>query len=217
MASSSLSYAGHAISQLVYFFKLIITNIVTGKQIKYRNLYKATKPVISHGLWTGVPDLDAIAQLTTTETLYAGTTTDTVPIGKYFPQSAMNLAFRREILPALYFPPMGMETVGFDRFGDIWAGVIAKKVCDHLGWSVVSGAPWVEHRRASNVWANLRKEAPGMERNEEFWEIIDGLEITDYTARGCVTEIAYGLQTSSDPYLQTLASNLLTWLDLLPH
>ena len=45
----------------------------------------------------------------------------------------MSLAFRIEALPLMYLPLMG-EGQPYDRFDNIWGGVIAKRVCDHLGW-----------------------------------------------------------------------------------
>jgi len=35
----------------------------------------------------------------------------------------------------------------YRRFDDIWFGVIAKRICDHLGWSIAVGDPHVHHGR----------------------------------------------------------------------
>lgn len=65
----------------------------------------------------------------------------------------------------------------FDRFGDIWCGIVAKKFCDAYGLLVTSGMPYVNHSRASNPFTNLRKEANGIAVNEKFWELIDGFDV----------------------------------------
>lgn len=104
----------------------------------------------------------------------------------------MNLAFKPEIIPAPYFLLMG-HGYEFDRFGDIWSGIILKKICDHLGYAITSGEPVVHHRRASNVWANLRKEDPGLEVNEEFWRVIDKVCLSGKTFVECYQEIARSL------------------------
>ena len=66
-----------------------------------------------------------------------------------------------------------MTKLPFDRFGDIWCGIIMKKICDELDWAVSSGTPYIRHERASNPFTNLKKEANGVEVNERFWEYID--------------------------------------------
>jgi len=123
---------------------------------------------ISHGVWQGVKDWDAPTQLTLGNrdvTFYRGV----IPKGCLYPMCGMNLAFKRDMLPYMYFAPMGYR-VGLDRFADIWCGVISKNICDINGWGVVTGYAEVLHDRASNVWNNLQKEAKGLEMNEGFWE-----------------------------------------------
>lgn len=179
--------------------------------LPYMNTEILHTPVISHGLWSGVPDLDAPTQLVNPEQRASGVA-GLVRRNTYFPMCGMNLAFRREILPAMLWPPMGPEH-GFERFGDIWAGVIAKKVCDHLGWPVMNGYAWVEHRRASNVLSNLVKEAPGIVENEEFWQIIDEVDLGKARdPEDCIDCIAIELALHEKEYYRTLAEWLNRWL-----
>lgn len=122
--------------------------------------------VMSHGVWHGVKDWDAPTQLVLGNRdvqFYQGV----IPKGCLFPMCGMNLAFKRKLLPYMYFAPM---TDGIDRFADIWCGIEAKKVIDNNGWAVVSGNAHVFHERASNVWKNLQKEAKGLEMNENYGE-----------------------------------------------
>jgi reversibly glycosylated polypeptide/UDP-arabinopyranose mutase len=102
--------------------------------------------VLSHGLWYGIPDLDAPTQLVSPSLKLTSVETRVMPRGTYFPMCGMNLAFTPALAPAMYFLLMG-EGWPYDRFDDIWAGVLVKKVCDHLGLAVASGEPVVEHRR----------------------------------------------------------------------
>src|SRR3989304_8796386 len=82
------------------------------------------------------------------------------------------------------------ESWGFERFGDIWSGVIFKKIADHLGYAIASGYPIIWHAKASNEFANLKKEASGIKINETFWEIIDTIELEGQSFQECYLEIA---------------------------
>jgi hypothetical protein len=129
---------------------------------------------LSHGLWSGVPDLDAPTWLHYPDLRLPPTpagTTQAIPRGVFFPMCGMNLAWRPALTPALYFGLFG-PAYGFDQFDDIWAGVLVKKVCDHLGYAVRSGAPSVRHRKQSDVYVNLLKQTPGMEMNEHLWQAV---------------------------------------------
>lgn len=123
--------------------------------------------VVSHGVWHGVKDWDAPTQLVRGNPdvdFYKGH----FPKGVYFPFCGMNVAFKAKALPYMYYAPMGYR-VKLDRFGDIWLGINLKRECDDRDWAIATGYSAVKHERASNVWANLRKEAPGLELNEEYW------------------------------------------------
>jgi reversibly glycosylated polypeptide/UDP-arabinopyranose mutase len=92
-----------------------------------------------------------------------------IPKGVFYPMCGMNIAFKRKMLPYMYFAPMG-HRVGMDRFGDIWCGIESKKVIDKKGWAVITGLASVKHKRASNVFTNLVKEAKGLGLNETYWK-----------------------------------------------
>ena len=124
--------------------------------------------VLSHGVWEGVKDWDAPTQLirgNPDASFYRGP----IPKGVFYPMCAMNLAFKRKMIPYMYQAPMGNK-VGIDRFADIWSGIESKKIIDVKGWAVVSGYSTVKHTRASNVFANLQKEAKGLAMNENYGE-----------------------------------------------
>ena len=124
--------------------------------------------VLSHGIWWGIKDYDAPTQLVKGNPdveFYTGP----IPKGTYFPFCGMNVAFKRKMLPYMYWAPMGPK-VGLDRFADIWLGIVSKRIIDEKGWAVVTGYASVFHERASNVFKNLVKEAKGLGLNENFWE-----------------------------------------------
>lgn len=169
--------------------------------------------VVSHGLWAGIPDLDAPTQLVLSDLrLNCSPGVKVIPRGTYFPMSGMNLAFSPTVAPALYFLLMGRDWP-YDRFDDIWAGILVKKVCDHLGLAVCSGEPLVEHRRASNVFKNLQKEAAGIEVNEYFWRAVDSVRLEGDTVRDCYKELAQKLPLEG-PYWDKLREAMIIWADL---
>jgi hypothetical protein len=67
----------------------------------------------------------------------------------------MNVGFRREALPAVYFQHQ------FLRHDDIFAGFVAQRVLENHGYGFVSGGAVVQHNRASNPEVNWEKEKPG--------------------------------------------------------
>lgn len=188
--------------------------------IPFRQQHRSLPCAVSHGLWLGTPDLDAPTQLTSPGlTLYDKPAYNRIlPAGSYAPLSAMNLAFTRSIAPAFFFPPMatGCPDHGYDRFGDIWAGIIAKKICDHLRLAVHSGSPWVRHERASDPFTNLIKEAKATKANEEFWRYVDSAPLRSSSVAGCVLDIADHLGYQLNTYCTLLSQRLREWIALLP-
>lgn len=181
--------------------------------LPYRNLGVATKTVLSVGLWEGKPDFDAIQTLSGADERLTLPETRVLPLGQYVPICGMNLAFKREITPLMYFPLQG-EGRPYSRFDDIWMGVICKKICDHLGLMITVGRPYVHHKKASDPFANLVKEAPGVAFNETFWEDIDGVRLTGDTPLSCMTELGYELAAMNDPYMRDLGGAMQTWASL---
>jgi reversibly glycosylated polypeptide / UDP-arabinopyranose mutase len=132
---------------------------------------------VSHGGWTNVPDLDAHTQLTTQsygmgrEEQYSGV----IPKGCYFSMCGMNLAWKPEMTPGMYFPLMGKYNgYEIDRSGDIFCGYAIKKVCDHNDWGIITGKPFCHHTRASNPWQNLIKEDKFYRYQELFLTSLEG-------------------------------------------
>jgi hypothetical protein len=127
--------------------------------------------LLSHGLWCGTPDLDAIGTFSEIENTALLTHyrplpgVRAVPSGQLIPICGMNIAFPVELLWAMYWPIQGGRYRWFD---DIWGGLIAQKVIESLGGTVTTGEPHVFHSRASNPFVNLEKEAPGVAAHERY-------------------------------------------------
>jgi hypothetical protein len=122
---------------------------------------------VSHGVWEGTKDYDAPTKLVKGNlpvTFYKGP----VPKGVFIPVCGMNLAFRREALPYVYFAPMGNQ-LGVNRFDDIWMGITLKREFDALNKAMVTGFSTVHHDCKSDVFKNLQQEARGIALNETFW------------------------------------------------
>lgn len=181
--------------------------------IPYHATERSVQCVLNHGLWTGVPDFDAPTQLLSSRIGGEFVPRDqTIPRGRYFPMCGMNLAWRAALTPAMYFLLMG-QGEPYDRFGDIWCGVAAKRICDHLLLGVNSGRPLVRHQRASNVWANLRKEAAGLAVNEEYWQAVDRVHLNGSTVAGCYRELGERLSLTGD-YWDRLKRAMCEWAAL---
>jgi reversibly glycosylated polypeptide / UDP-arabinopyranose mutase len=188
--------------------------------LPYRNLGTLNPaPALSVGLWTGIPDLDAINALAKgtgsgAELVDAATTRVMAP-QQLFPMSGMNLALRGELACLMYYPPMG-EGSPYRRFDDIWCGLVVQRVCRHLGLPIVCGRPFVEHRRASNPFANLEKEAAGVTANERAWELVDSIELSASEPLAAMRELGRGMREAAagDAYFQRWGAGIQSWCEL---
>ena len=186
--------------------------------------------VASQGLWTDVPDLDAVRILQDGDLLGQARTRlaadhydgDFVAAeGQYLTVCSMNLAFRREVVPAFYQLPMDDNPWGVGRFDDIWSGVFLKRACDVLGKQIVSGEPLCVHEKAPrSTFADLANEAPALELNEHLWEVIDGVGADANTFaeayRAMARELASGdFDLRNGAFLNYVGEHMLAWLACL--
>lgn len=123
--------------------------------------------VLSHGPWLGVADWDAPTQLVQGN-VKVGFYTGPVPRGIDFSICGMNLAFKRKLLPYVYYAPVKMFK-GAERFDDIWMGRHLKQYIDTNGMAIMTGYGPVLHERASDPFKNLVQEAVGIGINEDYW------------------------------------------------
>jgi hypothetical protein len=187
--------------------------------------------VASQGLWTNVPDLDAVrilmdgdlqgqAQTRTTREDFTG---DFVASeGNYLTVCSMNLAFEREVIPAFYQLPMDDNAWDVGRFDDIWSGVFLKRACDVLGDDIYNGYPLCQHNKAPrSTFDDLTNEVAGLELNEHLWEIIDdvGGDADSYAGvfEAMADRLAEGdwSQYNNGAFFTHVGEHMRDWLDCL--
>jgi hypothetical protein len=187
--------------------------------------------VASQGLWTNVPDLDAVRILmdgdldgqAQTRTTSADFTNDFVAApGQYLTVCSMNLAFRREVIPAFYQLPMDDNEWDVGRFDDIWSGVFLKRACDVLGKQIYNGYPLCEHNKAPrSTFDDLTNEVAGLELNEHLWEIIADVGGDARTYAGVFEAMGRELATgdfsayNNGAFFNHVGEHMLDWLDCL--
>ncbi|USZ68422.1 alpha-1 4-glucan-protein synthase [Halorussus salilacus] len=187
--------------------------------------------VASQGLWTNVPDLDAVRILmdgdlqgqAQTRTSADDYDRDFVAArGNYLTVCSMNLAFRREIVPAFYQLPMDENRWDVGRFDDIWSGVFLKRACDLLGKRIYNGRPLCEHNKAPrSTFDDLNNEVPGLELNEHLWEVVDeaGDDADSYAGvfEAMATELAEGdfEEYNNGAFFNYVGEYMLDWLAAL--
>lgn len=161
-------------------------NSVKPRGIPFYNVGKLNNVVLNHGLWTNVLDYDAPFQLANPIKERFSYDNRLVPRGQYFPMCGMNVMWNADVTVLMYHLLMGqkldngnLKKLPFDRFGDIWAGIFMKKIVDHAGLSVSTGMPYIRHERASNPFTNLKKEANGIEVNEDLWDFVDNVKLPE--------------------------------------
>lgn len=187
-------------------------NAIYPRGVPY-GIREESRVMLNHGLWSNIPDLDAPTSLQFPNLrLQPAEKSEVIPLHNYYAMCGMNLAFNAEIAPLMYFGLQGSD-YPYDRFDDIWAGIFSKKILDHLRYAVTSGRPSVEHRKQSNVFRNLIKEAPGIEVNEVLWKVVDQVELTETTPISCYRELMEKIELH-DEYFEKLKEATQLWLDL---
>lgn len=185
--------------------------------------------VCSQGLWTNVPDLDAVRILmdgdmngqARTRTMMSDFTGNFVAApGHYLTVCSMNLAFRREVIPAFYQLPMDDNPWKIGRFDDIWSGVFLKRAADARGEQIVTGHPVCQHNKAPrSTFKDLSAEVPALELNEYLWQILEGSPVRGATYAELMTEMAAAVE-GVDPkkhvngdYLAYMARAMRRWVE----
>jgi hypothetical protein len=149
---------------------------LTTSQLQMRGFpYQDRQPstvAVQYGGWHGVLDYDARTQLDHPRgpERFKGVVLP-VPLGTAVTGCIMNCAFRREVTPIMWQLPL--LDGRYNRWGDIWSGLIQKRVLDRIGQvMVVNGKASVLHERASDPNVNLERETPGIPFNENLWRSI---------------------------------------------
>ena len=187
--------------------------------------------VLNMGLWLGHPDLGAL-----TLAYHGGLDgrcvikskacrRDKVVVGEdtYFAVCSMNTSFKTRIMPAFY--QLYMNTLGIDRFDDIWSGLFLKKIVDHLGEKMCLGKPLCVHtKRGRDVFKDLRKELEGVVINEKLWRIIDEAELSSKSYADCYLELAEHIDKNVErqfkepihvKFMKLQVEKMRTWVEAL--
>lgn len=136
---------------------------------------------VSHGVWYGVKDWDAPTQLVLGNpdvSFFQGP----VPKGPLMAVCGMNLAFKRKLLPYVYYAPVA-QYPGVERFDDIFMGIHLKRWLDNHDLALVTGYAAVLHERASDVFKNLTREAEGIRLLEDYNSHADEDFFMDYMGK----------------------------------
>jgi hypothetical protein len=130
---------------------------------------KETPVWVSHGVWKNIPDLDAPTQLVLGDSPSVEFYRGPIPNGVMFPFCGMNVAFRKEALPFMYWAPV-RDLRGAERFDDIWMGINMIPQVQEAGGAIVTGMASCVHTRLSDTMKNLGQEHYGIALNERYWQ-----------------------------------------------
>ncbi|XP_048324016.2 probable UDP-arabinopyranose mutase 5 [Ziziphus jujuba] len=179
---------------------------------------------LSCGLWLNLADYDA-----PTQALKGGQRNSryvdavlTVPARALMPLSGINIAFDRELVGPTLFPAFRLAKEGkfrWETVEDIWSGMCAKVICDHLGLGVKSGLPYVWRTERGNAIDSLKKEWEGVKLMEEVVPFFQSVRLNREIVKteDCVLEVAKQVKEQlgqSDPVFTRAAEAMVEWVKL---
>lgn len=134
---------------------------------------KPAKVMVQYGGWSGILDYDATTQIDMIRIPDEEFRPYVMPVPQGAPVTccAMNMAWLTEWAPIMWQLPL--HNGKFNRWGDIWSGLLQKLVVDYMGGvMVVNGLASVRHDRASDPHANQLKEAHGIDIHNTLWDTL---------------------------------------------
>ncbi|MFC2048067.1 hypothetical protein ACFLSK_01390 [Chloroflexota bacterium] len=188
----------------------------------------SARVAINAGLWLGNPDVDAVTNLhEPVKTVSMTSEQIMLARGTFAPINTQNTAFHCDVLPCFYYIIMGAQIDGYtiDRYGDIWAGLFAKKVIDQVGDGVTFGHPVADHRRnIHDLFKDLQNELWGMILTDKVVPVVESLRLTETTYSNVYLELAERIRTVTDrsheineptkAYFSQIASAMEVWVDV---
>ncbi|RDY01815.1 putative UDP-arabinopyranose mutase 5, partial [Mucuna pruriens] len=179
---------------------------------------------LSCGLWLNLADLDAPTQALKPDqrNLRYVDAVLTVPVRSMVPVSGINIAFNREAIGPALVPAMRLGGEGklrWETVEDIWCGMCVKVICDHLGFGVKSGLPYVWRTERGNAIESLKKEWEGVKMMEDVVPFFQSLRLSQSatTAEDCVVEMAKIVREKLgkvDPMFSQAAEAMEEWVKL---
>jgi len=154
---------------------------------------------VNAGLWLGDPDIDAFARLThkieSVDMKIDFAPTFALAFGTWAPFDSQNTAFDRSVIPAYFLSPY----VG--RYDDIFAGLIVRRIADHLGQHISFGQPLVRQvRNPHNLLVDFDRERFGYETCDRFCELLRRSKLTKQDYLGCAREIVNWMEGELVPF-----------------
>ncbi|KAL6973500.1 putative UDP-arabinopyranose mutase 2 [Sarracenia purpurea var. burkii] len=91
-------------------------------------------------------------------------------------------------------------------------------ICDHLGYGVKTGLPYIWHSKASNPFVNLKKEYKGIYWQEELIPFFQSATLPKEctTVQKCYIELSKQVKAKLgkvDEYFLKLADAMVTWIE----
>jgi hypothetical protein len=192
---------------------------------------RPANPIFSLGIWKGVFDVNGIDKLQGPAYVHPDVSLKhlsvTVAPGKLISVCSGSMAFRREVLPAVYQLPMHVEAMPgwvIDRCGDIWGGWILKTLMDLKGDGMAAGGPLVHHSIEGPNTKNLWKEHIFHLVTDEYLEVLASAAAELKPARyeemmGALADIFARDASRRSPllrgYMRHLADCMGTWAEIL--
>lgn len=209
------AYEDHFKPQYCPHYNYVDISALLGYQYQLRGypytIRKTHDIAAQYGVWLKIADYDAITSIEKDISDEMNIKRTVSPVPKYsgFTACIMNVAISHKYLPVMYQLLMG-KAVGYDRFDDIWSGLLLKKITDHFEDVVlINGSARILHDRASNPYNNLMKELPAMAKNETIWKELLNMELTGTTPLECYKELA------NSNILPDQKRAMLTWTTII--
>jgi len=183
--------------------------------------------VLNMGLWTDKPDVDAVTNLSLPSLESTGIRRDLrqekLPEKCFMPINTQNTAFLREVAPAFFCVPYGtIHGLYCGRYDDVWGGLFAQKVIQHMGVRVTVGRPLTIHKRnLHNILDDLSKEYWGMMLTEDLVKAVESIELDGKTYADSYIDLAKKLERRfaehSDieirRYLRMIFNSMIVWAE----
>lgn len=165
--------------------------------------------VVNAGLWLEVPDADAMSHLDCPArvTGFRPDAPQRLLVGRGVRTvfNSQNTALHRDLLPAIYLPPMG-GTIGeltVGRYDDIWMSLFVERLVDHLGDYIAVGRPLArQDRNDHDLLDDLLLEIPAMRLTDTLIDSLAAVELTAADYAAAYGELIAGLREriGIDPY-----------------
>eukprot|EP00252_Welwitschia_mirabilis_P010727 TRINITY_DN2417_c0_g1_i1.p1 TRINITY_DN2417_c0_g1~~TRINITY_DN2417_c0_g1_i1.p1 ORF type:complete len:347 (+),score=33.24 TRINITY_DN2417_c0_g1_i1:358-1398(+) len=186
------------------------------------SLRQGVPSAVSCGLWLNFPDYDTatLAKKPNEKNTRYVDAVLTVPNGAMFPMSSINIAFNREIIGPAMFSPF-VNNSPLPRHGtleDIWCGLCCKLICDHLGFGMKTGLPYVWRKDLSEPISSGLQVDPKREKFlEGIFPFFQSLRLprSAFTVEDCFLEI--GKQAKEklkdvDPSFSEMGPAMEAWI-----